>query len=145
MDTITSERRSANMAAIKGKDTVPEMIVRRFLHRKGLRYRLHGADLPGKPDLVFPSCHSVVFVHGCFWHGCPRCRVGRRKVKSNADYWNAKIARNRARDDTARAALKASGWKVFTVWACELRSNAKLANIARQLKRHRSPSSGSSP
>lgn len=145
MDRIAPERRSANMAAIRGRDTAPEMAVRRFLHREGLRYRLHAKQLPGKPDLIFPSRHAVLFVHGCFWHGCPLCAVGRRKVKSNAAYWEAKIARNQARDVKSRAELEAAGWKVFTIWACEISKPAKLSRLAKSIRRQRSPSSGSSP
>jgi DNA mismatch endonuclease (patch repair protein) len=145
MDKISVERRSSNMAAIRGKNTAPEMLVRRYLHRQGLRFRLHATDLPGKPDLAFPSRRSVLFVHGCFWHGCPKCRVGKRKVKSNVKYWTAKIARNRARDVSATIELRAAGWKVLTLWECELSTGTKLARIATRLKRYRSPSSGSSP
>jgi len=98
------------MAAIRGKNTRPELAVRRFLHSKGLRYRLHGAALPSKPDLIFPSKRTVVFVHGCFWHGCPDCRAGRREVKSNADYRGPKLARNKARDVKAREAIEAADY-----------------------------------
>jgi len=139
-----SEQRSRNMAAIRGKDTRPEMAVRRFLHAKGLRYRLHALALPGKPDLVFRPRHTVVFVHGCFWHGCPHCRAGRRTVKTNTDYWLPKLARNKARDQLARAALEADGWLVLTVWECQVKDLAALESLATALL-HRSPSSGSSP
>jgi DNA mismatch endonuclease (patch repair protein) len=145
MDKISRESRSANMAAIRGKDTALEMLVRRFLHREGLRYRLHAAQLPGKPDLIFPSRRAVLFVHGCFWHGCPSCAVGRRKVKSNTTYWESKIARNKARDARSRAELEAAGWKVFTIWACEIPNKTTLNGLAKSIRRQRSPSSGSSP
>src|ERR1700674_4838408 len=98
MDTVTPERRSAIMARIRSKDTAPELAVRRYLHAKGLRYRLHHAGLPGKPDLVFPARRVCVFIHGCFWHGCPHCIDGTRQVKSNSAYWSAKVAGHRARD-----------------------------------------------
>ena len=137
--------RSRNMAAIRGKDTRPELAVRRFLHGKGLRYRLHAASLPGKPDLVFRSRRTVVFVHGCFWHGCPHCRSGRREVKSNADYWGPKLARNKARDIAARSALEAAGWLVLTIWECQSRDAFALAALATALDPQFSPSSGSSP
>lgn len=93
------------MRAVKGRDTGPELAVRRMLHARGYRYRLHRKDLPGKPDMTFPSRRKVVFVHGCFWHGhsCPR---GARMPKTNADYWRAKIGRNRERDEAQRAALR---------------------------------------
>jgi DNA mismatch endonuclease (patch repair protein) len=121
------------MAAIKGKNTKPELTIRRFLHRRGLRYRLHVADLPGNPDLVFRSKKAVVFVHGCFWHQCPHCRVGRRKVKSNIGYWSGKLKRNRIRDAKAAAALKTAGWKVLVVWECQVGNKATLASLAKAL------------
>ena len=98
-DIVDSQTRSRMMAGIRGKDTKPELIVRRFLHRAGLRFRLH-AKLPGKPDLVLPKHRAAVFVHGCFWHGHD-CARGSRQPKTNADYWIAKIGRNRARDAAA--------------------------------------------
>lgn len=131
------------MAAIRSKHTAPELAVRRFLHRRGLRYRLHGKRLPGNPDLVFPGRRAAVFVHGCFWHGCPHCRVGRRKVKSNTAYWEQKIARNQARDARAADYLTAAGWKVFTVWGCEAADQTALERLANAVADQ--PSSGSSP
>src|SRR5437879_2491620 len=116
MDTVTPERRSAIMARIRARDTGPEMAVRHALHSAGLRYRLHSKDLPGKPDLVFRRFRACVFVHGCFWHGCPECIDGRRSVKSNIGYWRPKIAGNRERDAGNRAALERKGWRVFTIW-----------------------------
>lgn len=130
MDHVSSKRRSEIMAAIRGKDTAPELAVRRFLHRRGLRYRLHASNLPGNPDLVFPGRRAAIFVHGCFWHGCPHCRVGRRKVKSNTAYWEQKIARNQARDARAAAELTSAGWKVLAVWGCEARDPAALDRLA---------------
>lgn len=144
MDHVTTERRSEIMAAIRGKDTAPEMAVRRFLHCRGLRYRLHIKKLPGSPDLVFPGRRAAVFVHGCFWHGCPHCRVGSRKVKSNTAYWEQKIARNQARDARAANDLAAAGWKVFTVWACEAADSEALDRLAEAVASGQ-PSSGSSP
>jgi DNA mismatch endonuclease (patch repair protein) len=111
--------RSRTMRAVKGKDTKPEWMVRRLLHAAGYRYRLHANELPGKPDLVFPSRCKVIFVHGCFWHGHD-CARGARKPKTNAAYWKGKIARNRERDDAHLAALKRDGWKVRTIWECEI-------------------------
>lgn len=133
MDKITPEQRSANMAAIRGKDTAPELAVRRFLHARGLRYRLYGQELPGKPDLVFPGRRAVVFVHGCFWHACPHCASGRRQVRSNADYWEPKRARNKARDAASKEKLEAEGWTVLTVWACQLKDVATLEGLAAEL------------
>ena len=113
------------MRAVKGRDTGPELAVRRMLHARGYRYRLHRRDLPGAPDLTFPSRRKVVFVHGCFWHGhsCPR---GDRTPKTNAD-WRRKIGRNRERYEGQRAALRDAGWGVLTVWECELRREDELA------------------
>lgn len=143
MDHVTRQRRSEIMAAIRGKDTAPELAVRRFLHGRGLRYRLHVRRLPGNPNLVFPGRRAAVFVHGCFWHGCPHCRVGRRKVKSNTAYWEQKVARNQARDARAADELTAAGWKVFTAWACEAADPAALDRLAEAVAGQ--PSSGSSP
>src|SRR5438874_1822671 len=99
------------MARIRSRDTGPEIKVRRFLHATGLRYRVHHPKLAGKPDLVFPARGLCVFVHGCFWHGCPRCIDGTRAVKSNADYWRAKVETNAARDRRNEEALRGAGWK----------------------------------
>jgi len=140
MDTLTPERRSANMAAIRSKDTGPELAVRRYLHKTGLRYRLHRQNLPGHPDLVFSSRRVCVFVHGCFWHGCPRCVDGQRAVKSNSSYWTAKINANRLRDARHRKALVKSGWKVFTIWECDVSDVGKLAALATKISRVRARS-----
>lgn len=133
MDTIDSRARSAVMARIRSEDTGPEWKVRRFLHRRGLRYRLHGRDLPGKPDLVFPKWRVVVFVNGCFWHGHVEC--GRHRLpKTRREYWLTKIDRNRARDATNSAALIALGWRPLTIWECELSQNG-LENLWDQILR----------
>ncbi|MFW8594730.1 very short patch repair endonuclease [Cribrihabitans neustonicus] len=116
-DKLTPERRSANMAQIRAKDTKPEMLVRRIVHGLGYRYRLHRKDLPGKPDLVFGPRRKVIFVHGCFWHQ-HSCRAGRIPA-SRRDYWEPKLQRNVERDATHLAALTGSGWQVLTVWECE--------------------------
>lgn len=112
------------MRRVKGKDTAPELTVRRLLTRMGLRYRLHRADLPGKPDIVMPGRKLVIFVHGCFWHGHD-CARGARVPKANRPYWEAKVGRNRARDIEHRAALEAMGWRVLTVWECGLKDEAR--------------------
>ena len=125
MDVFDAKKRSSIMRLVKGKDTKPEMIVRRLLHGEGFRYRLHRADLPGKPDLIFPARHKVVFVHGCFWHQHPGCRHADRP-SSNTDYWRAKLDRNIARDERTLAALKSEGWQAFIVWECETRNRVKL-------------------
>jgi DNA mismatch endonuclease (patch repair protein) len=129
MDTVTAARRSEIMAAIRSKDTTPELAVRRYLHARGLRYRLHPRDLPGRPDLVFSALRTCIFVHGCFWHGCPHCIDGRRQVQSNTTYWIPKIATNRARDDRHRQTLQAAGWTVFTIWECQSRDPAALESL----------------
>ena len=119
-DVFTPEQRSAVMRRVKGRDTGPELAVRRILRAAGIGYRLGGGGLPGRPDLVMKGRRTAVFVHGCFWHGhdCPR---GAREPKANAAYWKAKIDRNRARDAAARSALEADGWRVVTVWECGMR------------------------
>lgn len=112
--------RRRTMQAVRSKNTKPEMLVRRALHAKGFRYRLHLSELPGKPDICFPARKKVIFVHGCFWHGhdCPR---GDRTPKTNVEYWTRKVERNRARDEKVLVALKEMGWESFVVWECELR------------------------
>ena len=119
-DVFSPEKRSEVMRAVKGKDTKPEIALRKALFALGFRYRLNVKDLPGKPDLVFPKYKTVIFVHGCFWHG-HRCKRGKRVPKTNRAYWTEKIARNKARDKKNAAALKKLGWKVITVWECKLR------------------------
>ena len=113
------------MRAVKGRNTSPELLVRRLVHSLGYRFRLHRRDLPGKPDLVFPARHKAIFVHGCFWHGhgCPR---GARVPKENRDYWVAKIERNRRRDEANLRALEEQGWRVLTLWECELKNEEAL-------------------
>ncbi len=125
--------RSENMARIRGKDTQPEMKVRRALWAAGLRYRLHDKRLPGHPDLVFPGRRTVVFVHGCFWHcheGCSNFRV----PKTRTEWWAAKLARNKARDADVRAQLKAMGWDVVVIWECEADKARQLAVLTDKLK-----------
>ena len=109
------------MRRVRSRDTKPELLVRRILRAAGIGYRLGGCGLPGRPDLVMKGRKVAVFVHGCFWHGhdCPR---GSRRPKANADYWAAKIGRNRARDERNTASLQADGWRVITVWECEMRA-----------------------
>jgi DNA mismatch endonuclease (patch repair protein) len=119
-DVFTPEQRSAVMRKVPGKDSSAELKVRRLLTAMGLRYRLHRKDLPGSPDIALPGRKVAVFVHGCFWHGHD-CKRGARAPKANADYWSAKIARNRARDAAAVTGLEQLGWRPLTVWECELR------------------------
>lgn len=120
------------MRRVKGRNTTPEMTVRRALTKLGARYRLHRKDLPGRPDIVMPGRRLAVFVHGCFWHGHD-CARGARVPKQNREYWVAKVARNVARDTRTAEALTALGWRVETVWECELRDSAGLAARLRRL------------
>jgi len=124
-DVLTAEQRQRCMSRIRGKDTGPEKFVRQMIHRMGFRYRLHSADLPGKPDLVLPRLRKVIFVHGCFWH-MHRCRFGRVQPATNADFWKKKRESNRQRDAAVRWALRKEGWRVLTVWECEIRNIEKL-------------------
>jgi len=124
-DVYGPEKRSAVMRRVKGAGTGPELTVRRLIWRLGGRYRLNRKDLPGKPDIVLPGRRLAIFVHGCFWHGHD-CARGARVPKANRDYWIAKVARNRARDAAARLALESGGWRVETVWECEMRDAAAL-------------------
>ena len=125
-DVFSVAQRSAVMRRVKAKDTGPELAVRKALTRLGLRYRLHRKDLPGCPDIVLPGRRLAIFVHGCFWHGHD-CARGARVPKQNRDYWLAKVARNRARDTQSQAALAAAGWRVETVWECEIKAAASWA------------------
>ncbi len=118
-DKIT---RSYNMSRIKGKDTKPEMLVRKFLHANGFRYRLHVKNLPGKPDIVLPKYKTVIFVHGCFWHGHQHCRYF-VVPKTKTDWWLIKINGNIANDVKAIKELKKQGWKIITLWECNLKKN----------------------
>jgi DNA mismatch endonuclease (patch repair protein) len=124
-DVYSSEKRSAVMRRVKGRDTTPELTVRKALTKLGARYRLHCKDLPGKPDIVMPGRRLALFVHGCFWHGHD-CARGARVPKQNRDYWVAKVGRNVTRDVRSREALEAAGWRVETIWECELKDAAGL-------------------
>lgn len=122
--------RSALMSKVRGKDTDPEMRVRRTAHRLGYRFRLHRSDLPGRPDLVFPKLRTAIFVHGCFWHrhaSCSRATM----PKTRAEFWASKFARNVARDAAAVKALEAANWRVFIIWECETRKAEPLAELLR--------------
>jgi DNA mismatch endonuclease (patch repair protein) len=132
-DVHTREQRSRNMSAIRGKDTKPEMIVRRIAHRLGFRFRLHRRDLPGAPDLVFPKLHRIINVHGCYWH-MHTCRWGCVTPKTNANFWQTKRTGNVERDKKNLAQLRRDGWKVLTVWECETKEPDRVAaKVARFL------------
>jgi DNA mismatch endonuclease, patch repair protein len=130
MDVHTPAQRSRNMAAIKARNTKPEMVVRRLLHGLGYRYVLHSKKLPGRPDLVFPSRQKVIFVHGCYWH-CHDCRFGKVTPGTNAAFWRAKRASNVARDAVHQRALRNAGWAVLIVWECETKKMPPLSNRVR--------------
>ncbi|MCB1921151.1 MAG: DNA mismatch endonuclease Vsr [Candidatus Competibacteraceae bacterium] len=118
--TEVTDLRRRTMRAVKSRDTKPEMIVRRLVHRAGHRYRLHRADLPGKPDLTFSKKKKIIFVHGCFWHG-HNCKRGARQPRQNAEYWIQKISHNKERDIKEQETLQAMGWKVLVIWECQLK------------------------
>ena len=132
MDTLSPSERSARMARVRGRDSKPEMIVRRLVHALGFRYRLHDRRLPGSPDLVFPRLRKVIFVHGCFWHRHPDpgCRLA-RMPKSRLDFWKPKLEGNRKRDLRDQATLAALGWLFFVVWECQMRDREQLENDLR--------------
>ena len=119
-DVHSIATRSYNMSRIRSKDTKPEMLVRKFLHALGFRFRLHVKELPGKPDLVLPKYKTVIFIHGCFWHGHEGCKYD-LVPKTKTEWWLNKINGNIANDAKAIAALQQAGWKIITVWQCDLR------------------------
>lgn len=123
--TDAREARSRTMRAVKSKDTGAEMAVRRLVHSLGYRYRLHRRDLPGAPDLVFPSRRAVIFVHGCFWHQHD-CKRGARIPSTRRDYWVPKLRRNQERDRQHQEHLQRHGWRVLVVWECEVKDRALL-------------------
>ena len=125
MDVFTPAERSRIMSRIRSTNTRPELLVRRLIYAMDFRYRLHRADLPGRPDLVFPSRKKVIFVNGCFWHR-HQCQRGRRTPKTNADYWIEKRTRNAGRDQANRRRLRHQGWDVLTVWECQLKDVEQL-------------------
>ncbi len=136
-DVFDPAKRSAVMARVKSRDTKPEMLLRRLLTDLGARYRLHRKDLPGSPDVAMPGRRLAIFVHGCFWHGHD-CARGSRVPKANRDYWLAKVARNVARDERNRTDLEAAGWRVETVWECQMKDReglkARLADLLHATK-----------
>lgn len=132
MDILSPEQRSRNMAAIKGKDTKPEMIVRKYLFSRGLRFRVQVRKLPGTPDIVLPKYKTAIFVNGCFWHGHEGCKYF-RLPKSNVEFWREKIERNIERDRESMQALFDLGWKVIRVWECELRNKANREAILNKI------------
>lgn len=130
MDRIAPARRSALMSRIRGRDTGPELAVRRALHAAGHRFRLHRRDLPGRPDIVLPGLRTAVFVHGCFWHRHEGCRNA-TTPGTRTDFWQAKFAANVERDARVARALEALGWKVVVIWECEAEKPERLAEVIR--------------
>ena len=136
-DNFTPEQRRYCMSRIRGKDTKPEILVRKGLHARGFRFRLQDRKLPGKPDIVLPKWGVAIMVNGCFWHGHKGCRYAGRP-KANVEFWEAKISRNRHRDEVTSAHLEALGWNVITVWECELKGKeaieARLDALAEEIR-----------
>lgn len=120
-DIHSKETRSYNMSSIRSKDTKPEILVRKFLHKNGFRYRLHVKNLPGKPDIVLPKYKTIIFIHGCFWHGHDGCKKA-SLPKTRTEWWTDKIHKNAANDQNAETALLNLGWRVIKIWECELKS-----------------------
>lgn len=127
-DIFTKEKRSAIMAKVKSKNTGPEIKVRKFLFSKGFRFRVNDKRYPGTPDIVLPKYKTIIFVHGCFWHGHEGCSLG-KLPKSRIEYWKTKIENNKKRDSRVREQLEADGWKVIVIWHCQLRTE-KAASVA---------------
>ena len=132
-DVHEPEVRSYNMSRIKAKDTKPEMLVRKFLHARGFRYKLHDKTLPGKPDIVLPKFNTIVFVHGCFWHGHEGCNYF-VVPRTRTQWWLDKISTNRRKDKENETKLKISGWNVLTVFECELKSGNRQETLMRLIK-----------
>lgn len=132
-DNLTIEQRQRVMRRVRSKDTQPELLVRRYLHAAGFRFRLHDVHLPGSPDVVLPRYQTVVFVQGCFWHshGVKCLRKSREAPKTNSDFWRVKLAVNQARDQRAQQQLREQGWQVLLVWECELKKSERGATLHR--------------
>ncbi len=141
-DVFTPAKRSWIMRQVRSRDTKPELVVRRYLHAHGFRFRLHRDDLPGKPDIVLPRYNTVVFVHGCFWHGHQGCKHSDVPT-SNRQYWERKIGRNVTRDRRNARALRKLGWRVLTVWECAIKEERalrrRLLTPLRSIARHLGP------
>lgn len=125
-DTLSKEERSERMARIRGKDSTPELRLRRLVHGMGFRYRLHLRNLPGTPDLVFPARKAVIFMHGCFWHRHPGCKLA-RLPKSKLEFWETKLETNRKRDILRQRQLRKLGWRILIVWECQLSDPVRVA------------------
>ena len=134
MDSLTREKRSWNMSRIRGKNTVPELIVRSFLHRNGIRFRIHTANLIGRPDIVLPKYRTLIFVHGCFWHRHRGCRYA-YTPKTRKNFWKRKFYDNVNRFSKVRRMLTKLGWRIIVVWECEANSVNKLEKLVNILRR----------
>lgn len=133
MDRVSKEQRHYNMSQIHGSDTKPEIIVRKYLYQHGLRYRKNDKRLPGHPDIVLPKYKTVVFVNGCFWHGHNNCKYAKMPL-TNSDFWRAKILSNQIRDKKVISELSLNGWRVITVWQCELKKEVETETLESVLK-----------
>ena len=133
MDSLTPEQRSKLMAKVRAVDTLPELVVRKTIFRLGYRYRLHGKNLAGKPDIVFPSLKKVIFVHGCFWHQ-HKCPYGQRRPKSKRNFWTRKLEGNIKRDSRQLSALRRLGWDVLVIWECQTRAK-RFERLAVRIQR----------
>jgi len=129
-DRITPDRRSRNMSRIRGRHTGPEVRVRKGLHALGLRFRLHSRSLPGQPDIMLTKHHTIILVHGCFWHQHPDCPRAFRPA-SNVEFWTSKLQRNEARDIAVAQTLTATGWRVLVIWECETKDQGALSDKLR--------------
>lgn len=134
VDILTPEARSERMSRIRGRDTKPELVLRKALHAAGFRYRLHAPGLPGRPDLVFPKWGAAVFVHGCFWHQHKNCRIA-NVPGSNTAFWQAKFQANKRRDARAIRALRSAGWRVAVVWECQLSGARRVGVTVARMQR----------
>ena len=133
-DVHSKEIRSYNMSKIRSKDTKPELLVRKFLHSQGFRYRLHVKQLPGKPDIVLPKYKTVIFIHGCFWHGHSDCRYY-IIPKTRSEWWLEKINKNKSRDLASTKLLKDLGWNIFEIWECELKNGVRDTSLVELAKK----------
>lgn len=131
MDRIGPQARSALMSKVRGKDTGPEMIVRRLIYRLGYRYRLHVRELPGQPDLVFPSRQKAIFIHGCWWHQ-HRCKRGNRRPATRREYWLPKLEANKRRDAETRSKLRRMGWRTLVIWECQTKDSDMVRSLAQK-------------
>jgi DNA mismatch endonuclease (patch repair protein) len=128
MDTFSKSKRSEIMAKVSSEDTKPEILVRKYLFSKGIRFRKNVKELPGKPDIVLPKYNTIVFIHGCFWHGHESCEAAKLPA-SNIDYWTKKVSSNIKRDSQHTQSLKILGWNVITIWECELKIKNRIKRL----------------